>query len=139
MDMQDFNLKLQQAAALLDNTYAGKLKERFFVVTGESKDEELYLTVLVKSPDESFYYPIECRINHKSQELDLSEALDLCLDYINSYLSEYFREQEEVYLPIDWAPYFVDGIEIFLKAQLFNRKLENLADQWLEKNSETQA
>jgi hypothetical protein len=54
------------------------------------------------------------------------------IDYIDSYFEEFFRENGEVLLPIDWAPFDWEGVPIQLKGQIFNLEVEKMADEWLE-------
>jgi hypothetical protein len=67
----------------------------------------------------------------EDQDLKADAARSFLLDFIDSYVEEYLSGGEETYLPIDWATYDYEGLELQLRGQVLNTKLEALADQLL--------
>lgn len=106
--------------------------EREFQVDVISKDKGVYVTVLLANADQSYYYPVEARIIYENQELTLHKAALFLVDYIDIYFEEFLLEEDEsIYVPIDWADHQYDAIDFQIRGQIRNRKLENLADEWL--------
>ena len=114
---------------ILNRKYAVYLNGRFFRLNLSVDTEAAYATVTLLSQDEAFFYPVDARIAHKDQEVDPKNAVLLLLDYIDIYFDEYFREQENTFLPLDWTAYTFEDVELEMKAQVRNKKAESLADQ----------
>ena len=103
-------------------------------VEGEYKETEIYISIILKNEDESFYYPVEAVIHRKeNKELSEQKAKDILLDFIASYYFDYFSTDRDTYLPIDWAPYEFMGAKLYAKGQVINKKLEQEADKLLSK------
>ena len=118
-------------AAIFDEKFAGMVGPRFFEVRLDKANDFCLLSVILKNPDESFYYPVHAKINITEQDIDMGKAFELMLDYVDIYFMEYFRENENVFIPIDWASYTFEGYELFMHGQVFNNKLEKMADALL--------
>ena len=88
----------------------------------------LTVTVLLSNPDQSFYYPVQARVQPQKQDLALIEAFYFLLDYIDLYFEEYLYEDENLFIPIDWTNFEYDAVSFQLKGQILNLKLENEAD-----------
>lgn len=116
---------------ILNRKYAVYLKGRFFRLSVSADNFAAYVTVTLLSQDESFYYPVEARVAHKDQGIEPKEAVFAVLDYIDIYFDEYFREAENTFLPVDWTTYTFEDMELDLKAQVKNKKAEDLASQIL--------
>ena len=119
---------------VLNRKYAVYLNGRFFRFKVITDTEAAYLTVTLLSRDEKFFYPVEARIAHRDQGIEPKEAVFLTLDYIDIYFDEYFKGQENTYLPVDWTAYSFEGSELELKAQVRNKRAEDLADQIIQGN-----
>jgi hypothetical protein len=123
--------KNQGVANLLEKKYGAWLGQRFFEVTSAAQSAVVTVKVTLRNADKSFFYPIEGRIQFEDQDLKAEEARDFLLDYIDAYIEEFLTGGEETYLPIDWADYDCQGLELQLRGQILNIKLEELADQLL--------
>lgn len=119
----------QEIAALFEKKYAPWLGQRFFEVTTKTESATVHVSVTLRNADQSFVYPIEGRILHEDQDLKPDDARSVVLDFIDAYLEEFLTGGEETYLPIDWANYECEGVELQLRGQILNIKLEELADQ----------
>jgi hypothetical protein len=114
---------------IMNRKYAVYLNGRFFRLDLKIDYEAAYATVTLLSKDESFYYPVDARIAHKDQEIDAKTSVLMLLDYVDIYFDEYFREQENTFLSLDWTAYSFEGTELEMKAQVRNKHAETLADQ----------
>lgn len=118
-------------ADLLNKKYAAYLDGRCFELSCQQEGDELMVTVLLSNDDDSFHYPIEARISLSAYSLSSRDACHFLCDYIDIYLTNYFEENEELYLPIWWSQRSWQDKEFFVKAQKLNKALENHADRLL--------
>ncbi|NRA44980.1 MAG: hypothetical protein HRU09_08510 [Oligoflexales bacterium] len=116
---------------IMNIKYASKLMGRLFTITSHHDTAASFVKVTLLKNDESFYYPIEGRIEHKSQNLSAKEASLLLIDYIDSYFDEFLREDENVFVPIDWSEFSYEGFTLSLRGQIQDLKSESIADQIL--------
>ena len=126
--------EIAQMEAVFNERFFDNLKkdENVFF-EGYYEDGVCYITLTLKNHDESFYYPIETSMLLKENpELDAEGARIALLDFIGTYFEDYFEENREAYIPIDWAPYKIDGLTIYARGQVLNKKLENMADDILK-------
>jgi hypothetical protein len=119
-------------AKTMARKYTSFLNERYFEISVRNDNLGSYATVLLRNESGSFYYPVEARVNDIDHNLNRHDAALFLIDYIDSYFEEFFRENGEVFLPIDWAPFDWEGVPIQLKGQIFNLEVEKMADEWLE-------
>jgi hypothetical protein len=128
-------LTAEECVALADTMrrkYSSFLKDRYFELSVRSDRQGTYATVLLRNERGSFYYPVEGRIADIDHHMSERDAGLFLIDYIDSYFEEFFRENGEVYLPIDWASFDWEGVPLQLKGQILNLEAEQLADRWLE-------
>lgn len=120
-----------ELAAIMGRKYAAFLQQRHFEVSCRKDGRGIYAQVLLRNKSGSYYYPVEGRLAHSSHALSDRQAVLLLIDFIDGYFSEYFKENGDVYLPIDWADYESEGIPLQLKGQILNLEAEHLADALL--------
>jgi hypothetical protein len=121
-------------AKSMESKYAMALKGRTFKVEAEVKGRGVFVKVILSNQDRSYYYPVEARVLYEKEELQRGEAALFLLDYIDAYFDEYLtQENEEIYLPIDWADFQYEAVDFQMRGQILNLKLEELAEQ-LPKN-----
>ncbi len=120
-------------AEAMEKKYAVAIGQRRFSITASQSDEAVEVQVLLASGDESFYYPVEARIKHGAEDLTAGRAAVFLIDYIDLYFEEFLMEEdEELFLPIDWANHEWDTVNFQIRGQILNRKAEALADALLE-------
>lgn len=129
--------KNQDVASLLEKKYGAWIGQRFFEVSSVTHADIVAVKVTLRNADKSFFYPIEGRIQFEDQDIKADEARELLLDYIDTYIEEFLTGGEETYLPIDWANYDCEGLELQLRGQILNIKLEELADQLMNQSDST--
>jgi hypothetical protein len=123
-------------AKAMESKYAMALKGRSFKVEAEVKGRGVFVKVILSNQDRSYYYPVEARVLYEKEELQRGEAALFLLDYIDAYFDDYLtQENEEVYLPIDWADFQYEAIDFQMRGQILNLKLEELAEQLLKNGS----
>lgn len=124
--------EIDELASLMNKKYASFIDDRKFEIAVSEEGPGVKAKVVLKNEDNSFYYPIEARILHKEEELSASEALLFLIDYIDLYFEEYLTEDEDLFIPIDWAKYQYEAVDFELKGQLLNLKLESMGDELLQ-------
>jgi len=103
-----------------------------FELSGYRSKAEVYAKMILRNEDESFHYPVECRIDIEENELpDVQTAQDLVLDFLDYYFGRYLKEDRELYLTIDWSTVEFDNYKLWAKGQILNLKMERMAEKWL--------
>ena len=120
-----------EISQLMDRKFAGLLKQRYFEAAIHKDSQGVYAKVALRNQTGSFYYPVEARVAHMDHDFDERAAALFLIDYITEYFAEYFREDGDVFLPIDWIDYEWGGVSFQLKGQLLNLEVERLADALL--------
>lgn len=115
----------------LQRKYAVFAGKRRFKLEGQANGQSVALTLTLKNDDQSFFYPVEGQIAHHEQGLSQRNAAEMLLDLMDSYFQEYLVNGGEIYLPLDWQEYEVEGIKMQLRGQVQNLLLENMADALL--------
>lgn len=124
--------EMQNIASLLNRKYAGLIKDRYFEVETSLDFRGVYAKLILRNQSGSFFYPVEGRIQHMAHARSVREAGLLLLDHLTDYFDQYLHSDGEVYLPIDWEDYEVEGVCFQMKGQILNLEMERLADLWLE-------
>jgi hypothetical protein len=116
----------------MNTKYQHFLNDRAFTINATADDLGAYVTVTLANDDRSFVYPVEARMKFKEEELTRRRAVFFLIDYIDLYFQEFLMEEEEdVYIPIEWADFEWDTVKFQLKGQIFNSKIESRADEIL--------
>ena len=121
----------EELARIMSIKYAALLKQRQFYVSCSEDQACSFVKVSLSNLDQSFFYPVEGRIQHKAQNLSAKEGALILCDYIDSYFEEYLDEDENIFLPIDWQDFSQEAINFQLKGQVLNLMAENVADKIL--------
>jgi hypothetical protein len=106
-------------------------KDRSFRLAVSSDAEALEVTLTLSNESQTFFYPVQSRLLHRTQNVSLQDSFTFLLEYIESYFEEFFLNDEGVYLPIDWTDCEYDGINFQIKGQIQNLLMESLADKLL--------
>lgn len=104
--------------------------ERFEILAGENKSQ-IQIQINLKKNDGTFEYPIECVFINEKKEENTQKIASLMLDYIDIYWTNYFQEDRDVFIPIDWNPHEYEGIPFHIRGSIRKKDLEIQADQFL--------
>ena len=108
--------------------------ERWFVIAAAARDGDTWVQVLLRNDRDSFHYPVEARIAPCTTRSRQTQAFFL-LACIDSYWEEFFAEDEDVFIPIDWTAYEYQGEKFHLRGQVLNRMAEKMAEELLAEQS----
>jgi len=125
------NDELADLAKLMDRKYASQRQDRTFSCTATQDAKGVYVQVVLKNPDHSFYYPVDGRMLSQEGGLSPKDAALFVIDSIDTYFEEFFMEDGEVLVPIDWGDYDWEGTKFQLRGQILNLKSEQQANQLL--------
>lgn len=120
-----------ELVTIMNCKYAASLRGRRFSVEDECKSSFAQVTVTLSDEQRRFFYPVEGIMAHDEQGLEKKEAALFLIDYLDFYFIEYFQDDEDLYLPVDWDPRSFEGIEFRVRGQKRNLEKERLADEWL--------
>jgi hypothetical protein len=67
----------------------------------------------------------------EDDSLNQEETLDLCLDFLDWYLGEYFESERSLLLPLDWKVHRFGEHDLLARGDERNPHLDDAADAWL--------
>ena len=117
---------------LFRQRFQAQLKDRNIKISLAVAPERVMATALLFNQDQSFYYPVEIMAVRGNVREPLEEQIALLLDFAESYFAEFFADDEQVLLPLDWAPFVINDSEVFARGQIRNLYLENLANEYID-------
>lgn len=124
--------EIDDLTKIINTKYAAHLNGRVFKIFISSTDNTATAKVLLSDKLNTFHYPVEGTISHTEQEVSPRDGLLLLIDYIDLYFEEFFKDDESIYLPIDWSEHEFEGSKLYIRGQILNLERENKADEWLE-------
>lgn len=120
---------------LMNTKHSLYLENESFDIKCGFNTQQLQLTVTLKKNDNSIIYPIEIVCLHEDySHLKKINLAALILDYIDSYWTEYFDEDRNLFVPLDWTKYENEGVSFFLRGFVRHLNLEMQADLFLKEN-----
>ncbi len=125
--------EIGQMEAVFNENFFGKVKKDENVyIEGYYNDNSCFATFTIKNEDESFYYPVETVVSViDNSGLSDKDARIALLDFALEYFEEYFLNDGELLLTIDWSPFNIGEIKMYAKGHVLNKKLEKMADEIL--------
>ena len=121
---------LAQLNARFDSRFYDVRGERFFAIDARTHDDKVWVQSLLRNSSDTFHYAVEAFTTKNKDKHPRAQAFFL-LAYIDAYWDEYFSEDENVYLPIDWTEHCYREETFFIKGQILNLKAERLANELL--------
>ena len=125
--------EINSLVKLFNTKYASYLEGRFFELESSSDQDLVHAKVLLRNKTDHFYYPVQGQIAYKQEDLSPKDAALFLIDYIDFYFEEFFKENGDILLTIDWSKHAFEAKEFQIKGQILNLERERLADEWLKK------
>ncbi len=123
---------------LLNEKHGAVRKARQFYLTVGYRAPWVATEVVLQSLDQKFYYPVQTVAEYKKSGPSKKAIASLLLDFVDLYFSE-FLEDEDILVPIDWTEFECEGLTLFMRGQVRNKKLENEANKLLGRSPESVA
>jgi len=121
-----------RAITSLNQKYGRRLKAETFSVSATEQDSTVIVTLHLAALDRTFEYRMESAVTVDEKLVHTRElALELALDFLEWYLGEYFKNERELLLPLDWQPHRFGEHEVMAKGDVRNPELDDMADAWL--------
>ncbi|MES2614870.1 MAG: hypothetical protein V4591_05595 [Bdellovibrionota bacterium] len=109
-------------------------KESFEIEAGFNK-VQVQIKISLKKNDNSFLYPVELLCMYEDySHLKPEEVAQIMLDYIDTYWFEYFSDDRNVFVPLDWSQHQCENICFFLRGFIRHVSLEMQADSLLREH-----
>lgn len=108
------------------------LGDERFRVSATLEDKTVVVTLRLERDDETHRYEMQAaKAIPDNGSLSPAGTLDLCLDFLDWYLGEYFRADRELLLPLDWQPHRIGEHDVLARGDVRNPVLDDAADAWL--------
>jgi hypothetical protein len=121
----------RELSAILNKKYSARAKARFFLMEFNCDAFAAYVKVTLRNSSGSFFYPVEGRIDFGRYDMSRRDAGLVIADFIDCYFEEFFKENGECYLPIDWTDYQYEEVNLQVRGQILNLAIEQFADDIL--------
>lgn len=116
----------------LNSRHGRMLRDERFSVSANLAEGSVVLRLVLERHDRSFRYQMEAaREVPEDESRSVQETLELCLDFLDWYLGEYFDNERELLLPLDWQPHRFGDVEVLARGDVRNPSLDEAADAWL--------
>jgi hypothetical protein len=116
----------------LTQRHGRRLDGERFEVEGHLDGKLVVVALTLSNGSRTFVYRMEAAVSTEDRGVPtVDEAVDLCFDFLDWYLEEYFREARELLLPLDFQPHRFGDLEILARGDVHNEVLDELADAWL--------
>ena len=117
---------------LFNQRHGGMLRDERFDLAARLDRETVVVTLDLQRSDRTSHHRMEAaKAVPEDGSLSAGQNLDLCLDFLDWYLGEFFREDRELLLPLDWKPHTFGEFELLARGDVRNPVLEDAADAWL--------
>jgi len=112
--------------------YGRLLQQERFMVSARLEDQAVIVTLVLARHDNTSEYTMEAGFEvPEDDSVAAVAALDLCIDFLDWYLGEFFREGRELLLPLDWQPHRFGEHKVLARGDVRNPILDDAADAWL--------
>ncbi|BBH51674.1 hypothetical protein [Fluviispira sanaruensis] len=117
---------------LLNKKHAAYLENEEFEIEAGVCKEQIQLKVSLRKHDNSVLYPIECvYVRELDDKVDHNEIAINMIDYLDLYWADYFIEDRDIFVPLDWSKHEFEGITFYLRGFIRNINLEEQAESFL--------
>ncbi len=116
----------------LQERFGTMLQQESLSVAARLEARAVIVTMTLARHDNTFEYVMEAGFEvPEDDSVAVPVALELCLDFLDWYLGEYFREARELLLPLDWQPHRFGEHTVLARGDVRNPLLDDAADAWL--------
>jgi hypothetical protein len=122
----------QRILDAIDARHGRQLEDERFSVSARLEEGSVIAELTLERHDRSFRYEMACAKSLPEDEAQsVEETLEVCLDFLDWYLGEYFSSDRELLLPLDWQPHRFGEFDVHARGDVRNPTLDAAADAWL--------
>lgn len=122
----------QKVLHTLTERHGSALRSEQFELDVVKEGDDAVVKLTLRSFDRTHVYAMEAAVRREQYHaMTVAAAIDVALDFLDWYLGEYFREDRDAFLPLDWKPYRFGDIEVMARGEVRNEFLDEAADAWL--------
>lgn len=108
--------------------------QRSFSLQAQAEGNTIIAVLTLRNLDQSFVYPVYAKVDDWKNDFESEiDAFYFLVDYIDIYFEEFFESEDTLFLPINWAKHSYVAIDVWVKGQIINLKVERLGDELLER------
>jgi len=123
---------------VLHDRHGTSLMDETLTIAARIEGANPLFQVVLEKKDRTIRYTMEAAVSRVAYPaMSLGETLDVCVDFLDWYLAEYFREDRDAFLPLDWKAFRFGDLEVMARGDLRNALLDDLADAWLQGDTES--
>lgn len=123
--------EILKLCTIMNRKHDISLNEEHFEINAGYNDTQVQIYTCLKKNDSSLEYPVECIFVNENKEKSFKEISGILLDYIDTYWTNYFQEDRDIYISIDWNLHSCEGKEFYLRGFVRQKHLELEANQLL--------
>src|SRR5688572_24228378 len=105
------------------------LRNERFSLEVRKEGEDAVVRLTLESYDRTHLYWMEAAVRRSQYHaMSLTASIDVSLDFLDWYVGEYFREERDAFLPLDWKPFRFGDVEVLARGEVRNALLDDAAD-----------
>ncbi|KAB8030849.1 hypothetical protein [Fluviispira multicolorata] len=117
---------------ILNKKHAAYLENEEFEIEAGFSNEQVQVKVSLRKNDNSVLYPIECLyVKEFGDKINYSNIAINMIDYLDLYWADYFIEERDIFVPLDWSKHEFEGTHFYLRGFVRNIQLEEQAESFL--------
>jgi hypothetical protein len=117
----------------LGKKYMTYMANDVFAIEAIENQHQIQMRITLQRSDLSWAYPVEV-VCPKEFQITSVQAAELILDYVDCYWGEYFSNDRDVYLSIDWQSHKFEELEFFIRGSVRNLAAEKMASELLSQH-----
>ena len=117
---------------LLGTRHGRYFRSESLSLSARMQDGSVVVRMTLERHDRTLLYWMEAaKAVPEDESLTQDETLDLCMDFLDWYLGEYFASERSILLPLDWKVHRFGDHELLARGDVRNPVLDDAADAWL--------
>lgn len=122
----------QKVIDKLNERHGAMLRNERFTLEARKEGEDAIVRVTLESFDRTHVYWMEAAVRREQYHaMTLAASIDVELDFLDWYIGEYFREERDAFLPLDWKVFRFGDMDVLARGEVRNAFLDDAADAWL--------
>lgn len=129
------NESIEKICVALNKKYVSFLEQEVIEIETGFDKYQAQVKMILKKIDGSLVYPIEAiHVLDPEGKSTAATAIDVMVDYLDAYWNEYFTENRDVYVSLDWTMHTCESVNFYLRGFVRNQELESAADALLREH-----